>query len=102
MDHPGFWAPAGPFALSEIATYAGAQIPERFASAAGKPVSAVKALDDAGSGDISFFENRKYLAALMETRAAAVFVAPSWLERVPEARGASDFQRPLPLLRQIA
>ena len=48
------------------------------------PISAVKALDDAGSCDLSFFENRKYLAALKETRAAAVFVAPSFAERVPE------------------
>jgi UDP-3-O-[3-hydroxymyristoyl] glucosamine N-acyltransferase len=84
MDHPGFWAPAGPFVLSELAAYAGAQIPEGFATAAGKPISAVKALDDAGSHDVSFFENRKYLAALKETRAAAVLVAPNWAERVPE------------------
>jgi UDP-3-O-[3-hydroxymyristoyl] glucosamine N-acyltransferase len=84
MDHPGFWAPAGPFVLSELANYAGAQIPERFSSEAGRPVSAVKALDEAGSQDISFFENRKYLTALKETLAAAVFVAPNWAERVPE------------------
>ncbi len=44
----------------------------------------MKALDEAGSQDISFFENRKYLTALKETLAAAVFVAPSWAERVPE------------------
>lgn len=84
MEHPGFWAPAGPFALSELATYAGAEISERFSSEAGKFVSAVKALDDAGSDCISFFENRKYLTALKETRAAAVFVAPNWADRVPE------------------
>ncbi len=84
MDHPGFWAPAGPFVLSELANYSGAQIPEGFSSEAGRLVSAVKALDEAGSQDVSFFENRKYLAALGETLAAAVFVAPSWAERVPE------------------
>jgi len=84
MDHPGFWAPAGPFVLSELANFAGAEIPERFSSEVGRPVSAVKALDEAGSQDVSFFENRKYLTALKETLAAAVFVAPSWAERVPE------------------
>jgi len=84
MDHPSFWAPAGPFALSELADYSGAQIPGGFASEAGRLVSAVKALDEAGSQDVAFFENRKYLAALSETLAAAVFVAPSWAERVPE------------------
>ncbi len=84
MDHQGFWAPAGPFALSELAAYAGAEIPERFSAKAATPIKAVKALDDAGSDDLSFFENRKYLAALKETRAAAVFVALSFAERVPE------------------
>ncbi len=84
MDHPGFWAPAGPFALSELADYSDAQIPGNFSSEAGRQVCAVKALDDAGSQDISFFENRKYLAALSETQAAAVFVAQSWAGRVPE------------------
>jgi UDP-3-O-[3-hydroxymyristoyl] glucosamine N-acyltransferase len=84
MDHPGFWAPAGPFALSELAAYAGAEIPERFSAKAATPISAVKALDEAESCDLSFFENRKYLAALKETRAAAVFVAASFAERVPE------------------
>ncbi len=84
MDHQGFWAPAGPFALSELAAYAGAEIPERFSAKAATPIKAVKALDDAGSDDLSFFENRKYFAALKETRAAAVFVAPSFAERVPE------------------
>jgi UDP-3-O-[3-hydroxymyristoyl] glucosamine N-acyltransferase len=84
MDHPGFWAPAGPFALSKLAAYAGAEIPERFSSEASRQVNAVRALDDAGSGDISFFENRKYLAALRETKAAAVFVASSQADRVPD------------------
>jgi UDP-3-O-[3-hydroxymyristoyl] glucosamine N-acyltransferase len=84
MDHPGFWAPAGPFALSELAAYAGAEIPERFAAEAGRQVRAVKALDDAGSSDISFFENRKYLAALKETKAAAVFIAAASAERAPK------------------
>ncbi len=84
MDHQGFWAPAGPFALSELAAYAGAEIPERFSAKAATPIKAVKALDDAGSDDLSFFENRKYFAALKETRAAAVFVALSFAERVPE------------------
>lgn len=83
MDHPGFWAPAGPFALSELAAYAGAEIPGQFLSEAGKTIVSVKALDDAGSHDVSFFENRKYLAALKETRAGAVFIAPNLSERVP-------------------
>src|SRR5208282_4297529 len=84
MDHPGFWAPAGPFPLSELAAYAGAQIPEQFVSEASKPISTVKALDQAGHNDVSFFENRKYLAALQNTSAGAVFIAAGSAPKMPE------------------
>jgi UDP-3-O-[3-hydroxymyristoyl] glucosamine N-acyltransferase len=83
MDHPGFWALSGPYALSEVAAYADAQIPEPFQAEAGKLIGTVKPLDEAGSADVSFFENRKYIAALKKTRAGAVFVAPNSAERVP-------------------
>ncbi len=84
MDHPGFWAPAGPFPLSELAAYAGAQIAEPFLSEAGKPLNTVKALDQAGHNDVSFFENRKYLTALQNTRAGAVFIADGPAPKMPE------------------
>jgi UDP-3-O-[3-hydroxymyristoyl] glucosamine N-acyltransferase len=83
MDHPGFWAPAGPFSLSELASYAGAEIPEVQAAEAGRPIRSVKALDAAGGSDVSFFENRKYLAWLKQTQAAAVFVSAEYASRVP-------------------
>jgi UDP-3-O-[3-hydroxymyristoyl] glucosamine N-acyltransferase len=83
MDHPGFWTPAGPFSLSELATYASAQIPDAFLQQAGKLIRGVKALDDATSQDVSFFENRKYLAALQKTEAGAVFIAPQAAQRMP-------------------
>jgi UDP-3-O-[3-hydroxymyristoyl] glucosamine N-acyltransferase len=83
MDHPGFWAPAGPIILSELASYAEARIAEAFLAGGGKPIQAVKALDDATSADVSFFENRKYLPALQKTRAGAVFISPNFTQRVP-------------------
>jgi UDP-3-O-[3-hydroxymyristoyl] glucosamine N-acyltransferase len=83
MDHPGFWAPAGPFPLSELAAYTGAQIPEEFESKGGQLIAGVKALDDAGDRDVSFFENRKYLAALRESQAGAVFVSPQNAKHAP-------------------
>ncbi len=85
MDHPGFWAPAGPFSLTELASYTGAEIPESFLPEGGKPIRAVKALDDAGGGDVSFFDNRKYLGALKQTRAAAIFVSPGSASKVPHS-----------------
>ncbi len=83
MDHPGFWAPAGPFPLSEIAAYTGAQIPPDFDSEARRLMVSVRPLDEAGSKDVSFFENRKYLAALSETRAGAVLIGMRDADRAP-------------------
>lgn len=84
MDHPGFWASAGPFSLSELASYTGAEIGEAFLSASTKAIRAVKALDDSGPSDVSFFDNRKYLAALKQTKAGAVFVSGEFAARVPD------------------
>ena len=83
MDHPGFWAPAGPFSLSKLASYAGAEIPEISTAEAGRLIRSVKALDVAGGSDVSFLDNRKYLAALKQTGAAAVFVSAEHASRVP-------------------
>jgi UDP-3-O-[3-hydroxymyristoyl] glucosamine N-acyltransferase len=83
MDHPGFWAPAGPFYLSELAACSDARIPEAFLEQSSKRIDAVKALDGATNRDISFFENRRYLSALRETRAGAVFVSSGSVRQVP-------------------
>jgi UDP-3-O-[3-hydroxymyristoyl] glucosamine N-acyltransferase len=85
MDHPGFWGPAGPFSLSELASYTGAEIPEVSGGESAKSIRSVKALDDAGGSDVSFFDNRKYLSALKHTQAAAVFVSAEYARRVPPA-----------------
>ncbi|MFZ1108223.1 MAG: UDP-3-O-(3-hydroxymyristoyl)glucosamine N-acyltransferase [Rhodomicrobium sp.] len=84
MDHPGFWAPAGPFLLSEVAAHAGAEIPESFLPEAGKAIRAVKTLDDAGGSDVSFLDNRKYLPAFKATSAGAVFVNADFAKHVPQ------------------
>jgi UDP-3-O-[3-hydroxymyristoyl] glucosamine N-acyltransferase len=83
MDHPGFWAPAGPVSLSELASYAGAEIPEAFLAESGRAIRTVRALDDAGPSDVSFFDNRKYLKALKTTRASAVIVSSEFANRLP-------------------
>ncbi len=85
MDHPGFWAPAGPISLSELASYAGTEIPEAFLSESDRAIRTVRALDDAGASDVSFFDNRKYLNALKNTRASAVFVSADFAGRAPPA-----------------
>jgi UDP-3-O-[3-hydroxymyristoyl] glucosamine N-acyltransferase len=51
-------------------------------------IHTVKPLSDAGPGELSFFENRKYLGQLAATHASACLVAPAYAGRVPAATGA--------------
>jgi UDP-3-O-[3-hydroxymyristoyl] glucosamine N-acyltransferase len=82
MDHPGFWTVAGPFPLREIASYTASEIPERWLGHADQKFHAVKALDDASASDVSFFDNRKYVAALERTKAGAVFMQADFAGRL--------------------
>ncbi|WP_127076999.1 UDP-3-O-(3-hydroxymyristoyl)glucosamine N-acyltransferase [Rhodomicrobium lacus] len=84
MDHPGFWAPAGPYTLSELVAHADATIPEAFLSRGALKIVAIRTLDEAGPDDVSFFDNRKYLAALKVTKAAAVFVSRESVAKLPD------------------
>lgn len=81
MEHPGFFAKAGPFTLAEIAQAAGAEIaPGADASAR---FTSVTTLADARPDEISFLDNRKYIEALKVSSAGAVLVAPAFADHVP-------------------
>jgi UDP-3-O-[3-hydroxymyristoyl] glucosamine N-acyltransferase len=86
MEHPGFFHPAGPFALGEIARVSGAEL------APGRDphllIHGVKALTEAGPAHVSFLDNRKYFTQLKETRAAACLVLPAFIDRVPPTTAA--------------
>ena len=75
-----FFQCAGPFGLAEIARLIGADLPEAHAGIA---ISRIAPLQVAGPGELSFLDNRKYIAALAESRAGAVIVHPSMLGKVP-------------------
>lgn len=82
MEHPGFFERAGPFTLADLARVTGSEI-----SGGGDPgrlVHGVTTLAEAGQRDISFLDNRKYLAQLATTRAGACLVQPAFLARVPK------------------
>lgn len=81
MEHPGFFERAGPFTLSEIALTAGAEF---GASDGDRLFTNVRPLSEAGEGDVSFIDNRKYLADLARTKAGACLVIPALADRVPE------------------
>ncbi|MFO1171337.1 MAG: UDP-3-O-(3-hydroxymyristoyl)glucosamine N-acyltransferase [Hyphomicrobiaceae bacterium] len=81
MQHPGFFDRAGPFPLAEIAQSTGAELAP--AAKADAVIEDVRPLDLAGPADVSFLDNRKYVAALTATRAGACFVAPAFKDKVP-------------------
>lgn len=81
MDHPGFFERVGPFTLEKLASVTETEIVE-----GGDPsleIKDVRPLDLAGAGDVSFLDNKKYLPQLEDTSAAACFIDPSFLDRLP-------------------
>ncbi len=80
MQHPGFFHRAGPFTLEAIAAAAGAQNAEGNAA---RVIEDVRPLHTAGENDLSFFENRKYLALLSATSAGACIIAGRDANRAP-------------------
>jgi UDP-3-O-[3-hydroxymyristoyl] glucosamine N-acyltransferase len=76
-----FFHRAGPFSLAQVAAVAGACLPDgRDGDAA---MTGVAPLQLAGPAEISFFHNRKYIAALAQTQAGAVIVTAAHAGRVP-------------------
>lgn len=77
-----FYLRSGPHALAEVAAVAGGEVGEASAGAE-LMLTGVAPLQAAGPTEVSFLDNRKYLAALEATRAGAVIVHPDHLARVP-------------------
>ncbi len=75
---PRFFQRAGPHSLAAVADAADAEAPPRRLMLTG-----VAPLQTAGSGEVSFLSNRKYLPALEQTCAGAVIVHPDLAARVP-------------------
>ncbi len=80
MDDVRFFDRAGPFALSEIAGWVGA---EAVSGDADRLIEDVAALPLAGPTQISFFDNPKYAADLAATGAGACVVAARNADQVP-------------------
>lgn len=81
MTDPRFFTVAGPFRLAELADIAGAEL----APGCDPDLRCddVAPLDSAVSGQISFLENRKYIAALAESNASACILNPDMADRAP-------------------
>ena len=76
-----FFEYSGPFSLADIAERTGSQL--RNCPDPGLMINEIAALESAISGDISFLENRRYLAALAKTGASACFISEDLATRAP-------------------
>jgi UDP-3-O-[3-hydroxymyristoyl] glucosamine N-acyltransferase len=83
MEHPGFFERAGPFSLASVAAAAEAKLAD--GADPNLLLEDVKPLDDAGTGDLSFVDNPKYLPAFAATSAGACLVAPKFASQAPSS-----------------
>jgi UDP-3-O-[3-hydroxymyristoyl] glucosamine N-acyltransferase len=81
MADPRFFRVAGPFTVAEIARRSGAAI--AGGEAGQRLLRDVAPLDTAGPDDLTFLDNRKYVAAFRATRAGAAFVQPALAAEAP-------------------
>ena len=81
MEHPGFFERAAPVRIAALAEKVGAQLAPR--ADPDLRIHDVKSLADAGDGDVTFLDNRKYLGQLAATRGSACLVAPAFADRMP-------------------
>ena len=86
MEHPGFFERAMPIPLAALVAKIGAELAQ---DADGSTlIDDVKPLAEAGRGNLSFLDNRKYLPQLAATQASACLVAPAFRDRVPSHTAA--------------
>ncbi len=80
VEHPGFFAKAGPFTLAEVAKATGAEV----TAEAERRVDGMRPLLEAAPSQLSFFENRKYLPQLSRRAPGACLVSPQFVDRMPQ------------------
>jgi UDP-3-O-[3-hydroxymyristoyl] glucosamine N-acyltransferase len=76
-----FYTASGPLTLSQIAEIAGAEI-GRDADPA-RRFDSIGPLDAAGPAEVSFLDNRKYVATLTSSQAGACLLRPELADRAP-------------------
>lgn len=81
MADSRFFTVAGPFTLARLAEISGAELAPGADPAA--EIRDVASLDQAGPGEISFLDNRKYVSAFLVSKAAAAIVHPDMATKAP-------------------
>ena len=80
MADPRFFSNHGPFDLSAVLEWTGANASAHDS----RSFKDVAPLDRAGESDISFFDNPKYLEQFMSSQAGACFVKEKYASKAPE------------------
>lgn len=80
MPDPRFFEPLGPVSLGELANLAGATLPD--GADPDRLIEAVAPLERAGSGDIAYFSDRRYIEVLGATQAGACFISQGYVDRL--------------------
>ena len=95
-----FFDNQGPFTVSALA-----EISDTEATVVGEPglsIRDVAPLTEAGSGEISFLDNRKYVAAFENSSAAACIVSSEFVEQAPSGMTLIVTARPYRAYARIA
>jgi len=81
MADERFFRIAGPFTLEEIAAAARGKLSE--GADPGRRFDGIATLDEAGPQQVSFLDNRRYVAAFSGSRAGACIIHPRFAARAP-------------------
>jgi UDP-3-O-[3-hydroxymyristoyl] glucosamine N-acyltransferase len=100
MADPRFYQRQGPFRLAELATIG--QIELSDSAAAELLIDDVAALEVAGSGQLSFLDNRAYLDAFSNSRAKVCIVAPRYAGQAPDGMVLLQCEEPYRAFALIA
>ncbi len=82
MADPRFFKNTGPYTIESLILLTGAKL--RRSSDATKKIQDIAPLSEAGSDDISFLDNRKYVDAFKASNAGACIVREEAVEHAPE------------------
>ncbi len=100
MADPRFFRVSGPFTLARLAEIAGATIAP--GADPGRVFKDVAALETAGADDVSFLDNRKYVAAFAASKAGACVVRADLADRAPPGMALLLSESPYKAYARIA
>ncbi|MDO8606258.1 MAG: UDP-3-O-(3-hydroxymyristoyl)glucosamine N-acyltransferase [Phaeospirillum sp.] len=82
MADPRFFTVAGPFTLAALTELSGAKL--STAGDAARLFRDVSPLETAGADNVSFLDNKKYVAAFQASKAGLCVVAPEMADKAPD------------------